>query len=130
MTEGVAERMVRPRSHRNPGTATRAFRPIRIRSSPAYAQAASPVLFGSADAFLPLVLIFVVFYFLPIRPQQQKQKDQRQMLAAIKRGDRVITGGGILGAGAARAHGYQQGRQAGGVVGDRGGDRSRISVSP
>jgi preprotein translocase subunit YajC len=38
-----------------------------------------------------------VFYFLLIRPQQQKQKEMRQMLAALKRGDKVVTGGGILG---------------------------------
>ena len=47
--------------------------------------------------FLPLVLIFVVFYFLLIRPQQKKQKDHRAMLDALRRGDRVVTGGGILG---------------------------------
>ena len=47
--------------------------------------------------FLPLVLIFVVFYFLLIRPQQQKQKQHRAMLDALRRGDRVVTGGGILG---------------------------------
>ncbi len=64
--------------------------------TPAYAQGLAGS-FGSASQFLPLVLIFVVFYFLLIRPQQQKQKDQRRMLAAIKRGDRVVTGGGILG---------------------------------
>jgi len=64
--------------------------------TPAYAQGLAGS-FGSATQFLPLVLIFVVFYFLLIRPQQQKQKDQKQMLAAIKRGDRVVTGGGILG---------------------------------
>ena len=46
--------------------------------------------------FLPLVLIFVVFYFLLIRPQQKKQKDHRAMLEAVRRGDRVVTGGGIL----------------------------------
>ncbi len=67
--------------------------------SPAYAQDLGGLLgsFGSATQFLPLVLIFVVFYFLLIRPQQQKQKEMRQMLAALKRGDRVVTGGGILG---------------------------------
>jgi len=64
--------------------------------SPAYAQDASGML-GSATSFLPLVLIFAVFYFLLIRPQQQKQKESRAMIAAIKRGDRVVTGGGILG---------------------------------
>jgi preprotein translocase subunit YajC len=47
--------------------------------------------------FLPLVLIFVVFYFLLIRPQQQKQKQHRTMLDALRRGDRVVTGGGIIG---------------------------------
>ena len=64
--------------------------------SPAFAQDAA-VMFGSATQFLPLVLIFVVFYFLLIRPQQQKQKETRQMIATLKRGDRVVTGGGIIG---------------------------------
>jgi preprotein translocase subunit YajC len=67
--------------------------------SPAYAQAAGG-LFDSSNAmiqFLPLVLIFVVFYFLLIRPQQQKQKQQRSMLDSLRRGDRVVTGGGIIG---------------------------------
>ena len=53
--------------------------------------------FGNASQFMPLVLIFVVFYFLLIRPQQQKQKELRRMLSELKRGDRVVTGGGILG---------------------------------
>jgi preprotein translocase subunit YajC len=68
--------------------------------SPAYAQAAGGGLFDSQSAmiqFLPLVLIFVVFYFLLIRPQQQKQKQQRSMLDSLRRGDRVVTGGGIVG---------------------------------
>ncbi|HEX3954495.1 MAG TPA: preprotein translocase subunit YajC [Stellaceae bacterium] len=47
--------------------------------------------------FLPLVLIFVVFYFLLIRPQQKKQKDHRALLESLRRGDRVVTGGGIVG---------------------------------
>ncbi len=64
--------------------------------SPAYAQDAAGIL-GSATQFAPLVLIFAVFYFLLIRPQQQKQKEMRGMLAALKRGDKVVTGGGILG---------------------------------
>jgi preprotein translocase subunit YajC len=57
-------------------------------------------MFGGAGGivqFLPLVAIFVVFYFLLIRPQQQKQKETQAMIAAVKRGDRVVTGGGILG---------------------------------
>lgn len=64
--------------------------------SPAYAQDMAGLM-GSATQFLPLLLIFAVFYFVLIRPQQQKQKDMRNMLAALKRGDRVVTGGGILG---------------------------------
>ncbi len=64
--------------------------------SPAYAQA-----FGdSANTlvqFAPFVLIFVVFYFFVIRPQQQKTRDHRSMLGALRRGDRVVTGGGIIG---------------------------------
>lgn len=65
--------------------------------SPAFAQTATSNPLGSITQFLPLVLIFVVFYFLLIRPQQQKQKQVRAQLSAIKRGDRVVTGGGILG---------------------------------
>ena len=65
--------------------------------SPAWAQAAGG---GSGDFLVqlfPLILIFVVFYFLLIRPQQSKMKQQREMLAGVKRGDRVVTGGGIIG---------------------------------
>jgi len=47
--------------------------------------------------FAPLVLIFVVFYFLMIRPQQKRQKDHQALVRAAKRGDRVVTSGGILG---------------------------------
>jgi preprotein translocase subunit YajC len=67
--------------------------------STAYAQGAGG-LFDSGNAmvqFLPLVLIFVVFYFLLIRPQQKKQKEHRGMLDTLRRGDRVVTGGGIIG---------------------------------
>jgi preprotein translocase subunit YajC len=67
--------------------------------SPAYAQAPGSGLFDQSALiqFLPLVLIFIVFYFLLIRPQQKKQKDHRTMLDALRRGDRIVTGGGILG---------------------------------
>jgi preprotein translocase subunit YajC len=65
--------------------------------SPAYAQAAGGGTGSGIEAFLPLVLIFVVFYFLLIRPQQKKQKQHRETLGAIRRGDRVVTGGGIMG---------------------------------
>jgi preprotein translocase subunit YajC len=64
--------------------------------TPAYAQGLDSV-FGSASQFLPLIMIFAVFWFLLIRPQQQKQKEMKNMLAALKRGDKVVTGGGIIG---------------------------------
>jgi preprotein translocase subunit YajC len=66
--------------------------------SQAWAQAGGA---GGGSDFLvqlfPLILIFVVFYFLLIRPQQAKVKAQREMLSGVKRGDRVVTGGGIIG---------------------------------
>jgi len=65
--------------------------------SPAYAQAAGGLGGGGLEAFLPLILIFVVFYFLLIRPQQKKAKQHREMLGAIRRGDKIVTNGGILG---------------------------------
>ena len=65
--------------------------------TPAYAQAVIAGLLGPATQFLPLVLIFGVFYFLLIRPQQTRQKEMKAMLAALRRGDRVVTAGGILG---------------------------------
>jgi len=65
--------------------------------SPAYAQAAGAPAGGGIEAFLPLILIFVVFYFLLIRPQQKKMKQHKDMLGAIRRGDKVVTGGGIIG---------------------------------
>ncbi len=46
---------------------------------------------------MPIILIFVVFYFLLIRPQQKKMRAHREMLAAIRRGDKIVTGGGIIG---------------------------------
>lgn len=65
--------------------------------SPAYAQAGGA---GGGDfliQLLPLVLIFVVFWFFLIRPQQKKMKDHREMVAALRRGDQVVTGGGLIG---------------------------------
>ena len=53
---------------------------------------------GSCFAqFIPLILIFVIFYFFLIRPQQKKVKDHKAMVASLKRGDEVITSGGIVG---------------------------------
>ncbi|OYW62251.1 MAG: preprotein translocase subunit YajC [Rhodobacterales bacterium 32-66-7] len=47
--------------------------------------------------FLPIILIFIIFYFLLIRPQQQKMKQHRAMVEALRRGDQVVTSGGIVG---------------------------------
>ncbi|MBW2592443.1 MAG: preprotein translocase subunit YajC [Deltaproteobacteria bacterium] len=52
---------------------------------------------GGFGAFIPLILMFVIFYFLLIRPQQKKTKDHRAMISSLKKGDRIITGGGIHG---------------------------------
>ena len=53
---------------------------------------------GSGFAqFVPLILIFVIFYFFLIRPQQKKVKEHKLMVAALKRGDEIITSGGIVG---------------------------------
>ncbi len=48
-------------------------------------------------SFLPLIIIFAIFYFLLIRPQQKRAKEHREMLASLKKGDKVITSGGIYG---------------------------------
>ena len=63
--------------------------------SPAYAQDMGGAM-GAVSQFLPLILIFGVFYFLLIRPQQQRQKQIKAMLAELKRGDRIVTSGGML----------------------------------
>ena len=53
---------------------------------------------GSGFAqFIPLILIFVIFYFFLIRPQQKKIKEHKSMVASLKRGDEVVTSGGIVG---------------------------------
>ena len=65
----------------------------------AYAQTAGATggAGGAIASFLPLVLIFGIMYFLLIRPQQKKMKDQKAMIEAVRRGDQVLTGGGIIG---------------------------------
>jgi preprotein translocase subunit YajC len=67
--------------------------------SNAYAQtaAASPSLQDSLMGMLPLVLMFVVLYFIMIRPQMKKQKEHRSMVEALAKGDEVVTSGGLLG---------------------------------
>ncbi|NQV59002.1 MAG: preprotein translocase subunit YajC [Alphaproteobacteria bacterium] len=65
--------------------------------SPAYAQAGG---LPGGDMFvqlMPLLLIFVVFWFFLIRPQQKKAKDHREMVTNVRRGDQVVTGGGMMG---------------------------------
>lgn len=61
------------------------------------AQAAPPSTEGVLMQFLPLFLIFGVFYFLLIRPQQKRYEDHKTMVSGLRRGDKVITGGGIIG---------------------------------
>lgn len=66
--------------------------------TPAYAQAAGGA--GGAGAiaqFLPLILIFAIMYFLMIRPQQKKMKEHKAMVEALRRGDQIVTQGGIIG---------------------------------
>ncbi|MBI4388384.1 MAG: preprotein translocase subunit YajC [Candidatus Omnitrophica bacterium] len=55
-------------------------------------QAANPI-----TAFLPILLMFAIFYFLLIRPQQKKQKEHQEMVKNLKKGDRVVTSGGVVG---------------------------------
>ena len=52
---------------------------------------------NSLAQFIPLILIFVIFYFFLIRPQQKRVKDHKAMVESLKRGDEVITSGGIIG---------------------------------
>ena len=65
--------------------------------SPAWAQGAGGGALDGLGGLLPLVLIFVVFYFLLIRPQQKKAKAHREVLATLRRGDRIVTNGGLIG---------------------------------
>lgn len=66
--------------------------------TPAFAQTAGSAGAGTALVqFVPLILIFVIMYFLLLRPQQKKLKDHRAMVEALRRGDQVVTSGGIIG---------------------------------
>jgi preprotein translocase subunit YajC len=67
-------------------------------ATPAFAQAAgAPGGAAIFSQFVPLILIFVIMYFLLIRPQQKKMKEHKAMVEALRRGDQVLTQGGILG---------------------------------
>ena len=69
----------------------------------AFAIAQNPAAGGAGGgleamkSFFPLILMFVIFYFLLIRPQQKKQKEHKKLLADLKRGDEVVTTGGLMG---------------------------------
>ncbi len=65
--------------------------------TPAFAQAAAP---GAADyltSLMPILLIIPIFYFLIIRPQQKRAKEQKNMLDSVRRGDTIVTSGGLIG---------------------------------
>jgi preprotein translocase subunit YajC len=68
--------------------------------SPAFAQASGAAPLGSTDMliqFAPFLIIFVIMYFLILRPQQQRAKQQKDLVQAAKRGDVVVTNGGLIG---------------------------------
>ena len=65
--------------------------------SPAYAQATGSPFGSDIMAFLPMIAIVVVFYFLLIRPQQKRAKETKAMLSALQKGDEVVTAGGVVG---------------------------------
>ena len=66
-------------------------------ATPAFAQDAAAASGAALFAnFMPIILIFAIFYFLLIRPQQKKMKDHRAMVEALRRGDQIVTSGGIV----------------------------------
>ncbi|UWQ18634.1 preprotein translocase subunit YajC [Jannaschia sp. M317] len=65
-------------------------------ATPAFAQSAGGAA-GAFGSFVPLILIFAIMYFLLIRPQQKKVKEHKAMVEALRRGDQVVTQGGIVG---------------------------------
>lgn len=66
-------------------------------ASPAYAQAAGGGAAAAFTSIVPFILIFAIMYFLLIRPQQRKVKEHQAMVAALRRGDEVVTSGGLVG---------------------------------
>ena len=66
-------------------------------ASPANAQAIGGDIASSLGGFVPIILIFAIMYFLMIRPQQKKMKDHRGMVEALRKGDQIVTQGGIIG---------------------------------
>ncbi|MDY7579865.1 preprotein translocase subunit YajC [Herbaspirillum sp. RTI4] len=76
--------------------------------SDAFAQSVPSIagIGGNLTSFLPIILMFVVLYFLMIRPQMKRQKEQKSMMEALAKGDEVITNGGMLGKISKVADGY------------------------
>lgn len=66
-------------------------------ATPAFAQAAGGGAGGAVASFVPLILIFLIMYFLLIRPQQKKLKEHKAMVDGLRRGDQVVTQGGLIG---------------------------------
>ncbi|MEO1551497.1 MAG: preprotein translocase subunit YajC [Pseudomonadota bacterium] len=66
-------------------------------ATPAYAQAAGGGAAGGIISFVPILLIFAIMYFFLIRPQQKKMRQHQDMVKALRRGDQVVTQGGIIG---------------------------------
>lgn len=69
--------------------------PLVLLAAPAMAQAGDPM--AAFTSFVPLILIFAIMYFLLIRPQQKKVKEHQKMVAALRRGDQIVTQGGLIG---------------------------------
>lgn len=65
--------------------------------TPAFAQTGAPGGLGQFEMLVPLLLMLVIMYFFLFRPQQQKMKAHREMIANVRRGDTVVTSGGIIG---------------------------------
>lgn len=63
----------------------------------AHAQDAGAPAGGGLVSFLPIILIFIIFYFMLIRPQMKRAKEHREMVSALNKGDEVVTNGGVLG---------------------------------
>jgi preprotein translocase subunit YajC len=70
--------------------------PLALSAAPAFAQAGGDPM-AAFTSFVPLILIFAIMYFLLIRPQQKKVKEHQKMVAALRRGDQVVTQGGLIG---------------------------------
>lgn len=66
-------------------------------ATPAFAQTAAGGAAGGLIGFVPILLIFAIMYFLMIRPQQKKLKEHKAMVEALRRGDQVVTSGGMIG---------------------------------